>query len=64
MTALTTATLALVRAGTEVPGYDRTAVTPGILHIGVGGFHRSHQAAYLDEYAVKPAEVIGNPPGD
>jgi mannitol 2-dehydrogenase len=48
MTALTTATLALVRAGTEVPGYDRTAVTPGILHIGVGGFHRSHQAAYLD----------------
>jgi mannitol 2-dehydrogenase len=48
MTALTTATVALARAGTEVPRYDRTAVTPGILHIGVGGFHRSHQAAYLD----------------
>jgi mannitol 2-dehydrogenase len=48
MTALTTASLALARAGTELPGYDRAAVTPGILHIGVGGFHRSHQAAYVD----------------
>ena len=24
--------------------YDRNAVTPGIVHIGVGGFHRAHQA--------------------
>ena len=28
--------------------YDRSAVTPGIVHIGVGGFHRAHQAMYLD----------------
>lgn len=30
------------------PTYDRSAVTTGIVHIGVGGFHRAHQAAYLD----------------
>ena len=30
------------------PGYDRAAVTPGIAHIGVGNFHRVHQALYVD----------------
>jgi len=30
------------------PGYDRSAVTVGIVHIGVGGFHRAHQAMYVD----------------
>lgn len=33
-----------------VPQYDRAAVTYGIVHIGVGGFHRAHQALYLDNY--------------
>ncbi|MDX3002584.1 mannitol dehydrogenase family protein [Kribbella solani] len=32
----------------EVPAYDRATVTPGIVHFGVGGFHRAHQAMYLD----------------
>ena len=31
------------------PSYDRTALTPGIIHIGVGNFHRAHQAVYLDK---------------
>nr|WP_294693438.1 mannitol dehydrogenase family protein [uncultured Friedmanniella sp.] len=31
-----------------VPGYDRSSVTAGIVHFGVGGFHRAHQAMYLD----------------
>jgi mannitol 2-dehydrogenase len=30
------------------PGYDRAEITVGIVHFGVGGFHRSHQAMYLD----------------
>jgi len=30
-----------------VPTYDRSKLTPGILHIGVGNFHRAHQAWYL-----------------
>ena len=29
------------------PDYDRTALTPGSVHIGVGNFHRAHQAWYL-----------------
>ena len=30
------------------PAYDRTSVRTGMVHLGVGGFHRSHQAMYLD----------------
>jgi mannitol 2-dehydrogenase len=33
----------------QVPSYDRELLGSGILHIGVGGFHRSHQAEYLDD---------------
>ena len=29
-----------------VPAYDRALVTPGVVHFGVGGFHRAHQAMY------------------
>lgn len=32
----------------EVPAYDRHALTAGIVHFGVGNFHRAHQAVYLD----------------
>jgi len=31
----------------EHPRYDRAGLTPGIVHIGVGNFHRAHQAWYL-----------------
>jgi mannitol 2-dehydrogenase len=37
--------------GVPVPPYDRTALVPRILHVGVGGFHRSHMALYTDEVA-------------
>jgi mannitol 2-dehydrogenase len=30
------------------PTYDRSRVQTGIVHIGVGAFHRSHQAMYID----------------
>lgn len=33
------------------PTYDRAALTPGIVHIGVGAFHRAHQGTYLDALA-------------
>ncbi|MET0453566.1 MAG: mannitol dehydrogenase family protein [Mycobacterium sp.] len=32
-----------------VPGYDRTRITAGIAHLGVGNFHRVHQGVYLDD---------------
>ncbi len=33
----------------SVPAYRREALTPGIVHFGVGNFHRAHQAVYLDD---------------
>ena len=48
MTSLTEETLTRLNAEVAVPGYDRRHVTTGIVHIGVGGFHRSHQAMYID----------------
>ncbi|WP_432544398.1 mannitol dehydrogenase family protein [Kineococcus sp. SYSU DK002] len=44
-------TLGDLPAGVEAPGYDRTALRPAVVHIGVGGFHRAHQAVYLDDLA-------------
>lgn len=41
-------TLADLLDTVAVPQYDRSAVTPGIVHLGVGGFHRAHQAMYTD----------------
>src|SRR5699024_3147235 len=50
MTALTSATLPDIAAGGQVavPGYPLTERSIGIVHFGVGGFHRAHQAMYLD----------------
>ncbi|OYW58094.1 MAG: mannitol dehydrogenase [Rhodobacterales bacterium 12-65-15] len=31
------------------PAYDRSKLTPGIVHIGLGNFHRAHMAVYLDD---------------
>jgi len=31
------------------PAYDRSEVTVGVVHVGVGAFHRAHQAVYLDD---------------
>jgi len=35
--------------GCSLPGYDRRQVTAGIVHLGVGAFHRAHQAVYVDD---------------
>lgn len=48
MTALRRAALHLP-AGVAAPGYDLSAVTPGIVHIGLGGFHRAHMARYTHD---------------
>ncbi|NUW42055.1 mannitol dehydrogenase family protein [Nonomuraea rhodomycinica] len=48
VTALTQWTLASLPREVAVPGYDRSVLTAGIVHFGVGGFHRAHQAMYLD----------------
>jgi mannitol 2-dehydrogenase len=46
-------TLAYWTERVEAPSYDRELVTPGVVHIGVGGFHRAHQAMYLDRLMSK-----------
>lgn len=33
----------------KVPAYERSRVTPGIVHLGIGAFHRAHQAVYVDD---------------
>ena len=45
---LSTDTLAGLPADIERPAYDRTLVQPGIVHLGIGAFHRAHQAVYTD----------------
>lgn len=40
--------LAALPADVERPSYAASATTQGIVHIGVGGFHRAHQAFYTD----------------
>lgn len=47
MRRLTSATAADLPAAVA-PGYDRSRVHAGIVHVGVGGFHRSHEAMYVD----------------
>jgi len=49
VTALSSQTLpTLDQPGIAVPQYDRRGISLGIVHFGVGGFHRAHQAMYLD----------------
>jgi mannitol 2-dehydrogenase len=47
MTALNQANLGSLSI--PVPSYDRSAVKVGIVHFGVGGFHRAHEAMYIDQ---------------
>lgn len=47
MVKLNNKTLSDLPANIAVPTYDRSALTAGIVHIGLGNFHRAHQAWYL-----------------
>ena len=44
-------TLSAVGGSVTVPTYDRQRLVPAVVHIGVGGFHRAHQALYFDDLA-------------
>jgi mannitol 2-dehydrogenase len=46
---LSLASLNDAAATAAVPAYDPKSLTAGILHFGVGNFHRAHQAIYLDD---------------
>lgn len=69
---LNSAALANLPANVAGPAYDRADLTAGIVHIGVGNFHRAHMAVYLDTLfatgrdhdwaicgaGVRPADVV------
>ena len=46
---LDNASLKSLPSNVRGPAYDRRDVADGIVHIGVGGFHRAHQAVYVDD---------------
>lgn len=46
---LSLSTLASLPDQVATPAYDRDALRAGIVHIGVGNFHRAHMAVYLDK---------------
>src|SRR5688500_4538603 len=41
--------LSQLPAGIDRPRYDLDAVRVGIVHLGIGAFHRAHQAVYVDD---------------
>jgi mannitol 2-dehydrogenase len=47
---------AIAALGLPTPRYDREALVPRILHVGVGGFHRAHMALYTDEVAASGSD--------
>ena len=46
---LTEATSQGLPAAVLRPAYDRAIIGMGIVHLGVGAFHRAHQAVYTDD---------------
>ena len=65
---LSSKSLSGVKPGVVVPAYDRAKTQAGIVHFGPGGFHRGHQAWYMDallardpRWAICGAEL--RPPG-
>ncbi|MGA9580104.1 MAG: mannitol dehydrogenase family protein [Terrimicrobiaceae bacterium] len=46
---LNTANLSKLDPKIQVPQYDRQKVGQAMMHVGVGGFHRAHQALYTDD---------------
>lgn len=50
---LTNSSLASLPQDVATPAYDRGRLTAGILHIGVGNFHRAHMERYTDDLFAK-----------
>ncbi|MEP6827453.1 MAG: mannitol dehydrogenase family protein, partial [Aestuariivirga sp.] len=49
MTKLSLANLPVIGKSLRVPNYKRSDLKAGILHFGIGNFHRAHLAVYLDD---------------
>jgi len=55
------ANASLDRLPTQVrrPNYDRASILPGIVHLGIGAFHRAHQAVAIDDLLARGATDWG-----
>ena len=47
MTSLNAKTVSGLSPAVGIPHYDRSGITGGIVHFGVGAFHRSHEAMFI-----------------
>jgi fructuronate reductase len=56
---LSNASLGRLPAQIRRPGYDRSRITPGIVHLGIGAFHRAHQAVIIDDLIASGATDWG-----
>ena len=56
MTRLSDQALEGLPAEVAVPGYDRAQVKTGVVHLGIGAFHRAHQAVVFDD-AIKGGDL-------
>jgi len=54
---LNQANLAQLPTAVSGPAYARDTLVPSIVHIGVGGFYRAHQAVYLDDLLALPGHA-------
>ncbi|MGB3611614.1 MAG: mannitol dehydrogenase family protein [Cellvibrio sp.] len=48
MNRLNSANLGQLPSDVQLPRYDRASLKPGIVHLGIGAFHRAHQAYYTE----------------
>jgi len=50
---LSESTLSSLPGDVQRPGYDRKQLRNGVVHLGIGAFHRAHQAILFDDAARK-----------
>ncbi len=43
-----------------MPGYDVAQVRAGIVHLGLGGFHRAHMARYTHDLMERDPEALAS----
>jgi mannitol 2-dehydrogenase len=55
---LNRANLSQLQPPIRVPGYDTAKVTPGIVHLGFGGFHRAHMARYMHDLMERQPQAL------
>jgi mannitol-1-phosphate/altronate dehydrogenase len=56
--ALNRGNLPLLGTRAAVPAYDVAAVRAGIVHLGLGGFHRAHMARYVHDLMGRRADAL------